>query len=278
MQVQAHVVDVQPITAGPTNGPWDVTYDGKGSNQANSYPVVHIPTPKRRLSDHAQRGGRARTAIRRWRGPIWIKTNGKPGSAAVDNHFSNITISNNGKTLTITDTKDDTSNEKPIKFFYQLNFKGGNQNHKKLDPIIINDGGKGRNGWSANQIAEAVVGALSSFFSPRSLIVRCSRGRWAVRTISASDYSARPRQIARGRLRHSIFRVVQDTNAFVPIAASAELTIERRLKCQLLKTVVVVASHRISMIRAARKRQLMHRAPAARSRSRHPLFRPSTLT
>src|SRR5438105_3139449 len=122
MQVQAHVVDVQPITAGPTNGPWDVTYDGKGSNQANSYPVVHIPQPAGAYQITFNVGGGPELQFDGSVGPVWVKTNGKPSSAAVDSHFSGITISNDGKTLTITDTKGDTTNEKPVKFFYQLNF------------------------------------------------------------------------------------------------------------------------------------------------------------
>jgi hypothetical protein len=79
----------------------------------------------------------------------------------MDSHFHSPTISNGGKTLTITDTKDDTTNQPSAKFYYQLNFKGGDSNHKKLDPIIINDGGKTVNSYSLQQIAEFSLAGLA---------------------------------------------------------------------------------------------------------------------
>jgi hypothetical protein len=159
MQTNLSPVDVTPIQAATNNGPWEVAHGGNSSNQANSYPAVHAAIGK---------GDYVITFNIRGQGdlqfddtPIWIGANGKPSKAFMDSHFHSPTISNGGKTLTITDTKDDTANQPSAKFYYQLNFKGGDSNHKKLDPIIINDGGKTVNSYSLQQIAEFSLAGLA---------------------------------------------------------------------------------------------------------------------
>jgi hypothetical protein len=145
-------VVVTPIQAATNNGPWDIAYGGYSSNQANSYPVVHAAIGKGDYVITFNIAGQ--NDLQFDDTPIWIGANGKPSKAFMDTHFHDPTISNGGKTLTITDTKDDTSQQKSVKFHYQLNFKGGDPIHKKLDPIIINDGGKGISNYTVLQVVE----------------------------------------------------------------------------------------------------------------------------
>jgi len=159
MQTKLSPVSVTPIKAATNNGPWDIAYGGYSSNQANSYPVVHVATAKGDYVITFNIVGQ--NDLQFDDTPIWIGANSKPGNAFVDNHFHDPVISNGGKTLTITDTKDDTSQQKSVKFHYQLNFKGSDPNHKKLDPIIINDGGKTINNYSLLQIVEFSLAGLA---------------------------------------------------------------------------------------------------------------------
>jgi hypothetical protein len=159
MQTNLSPVDVSPIQAANNHGPWEVAHNGKSSNHVNSYPEVHVAMAK---------GDYVITFNIRGPGnlqfddtPIWIGANGKPSKAFMDSHFHSPAISNGGKTLTITDTKDDTVNQPSVKYYYQLNFKGGDLNHKKLDPIIINDGGKTINNYSLLQIVEFSLAGLA---------------------------------------------------------------------------------------------------------------------
>jgi len=163
MQTNLSPVDVTPIKAATNNGPWEVAHGGNSSNQANSYPVVHAAIGKGDYVITFNIRGQSDLQFDNTpgTGPIWIGANGKPSNAYVDSHFHNPVISNDGKTLTITDTKDDTSQQKSVKFHYQLNFKGSDPNHKKLDPIIINDGGKTINNYSLLQIVEFSLAGLA---------------------------------------------------------------------------------------------------------------------
>lgn len=163
MQTNLSPVDVTPIQAATNNGPWDVAYGGISSNQANSYPEVHAAIAKGDyvITFNIRGQGNLQFDNTPGVGPIWIGANGKPSKAFMDSHFHSPTISNGGKTLTITDTKDDTVNKPSEKYYYQLNFKGGDLVHKKLDPIIINDGGKTINSYSLVQIVEFSLAGLA---------------------------------------------------------------------------------------------------------------------
>jgi hypothetical protein len=164
MNVQIDPVEVTPINAATTNGPWRVAHGGAASNQANSYPVVHVPVDKGDYTITFNIGGQ-NDLVFDSTSPIWIQTGGKPSGAVVDNHFKDISVSQDGKTLTLTDSKEDTSTKKSVKFHYQLNFTGNDNNsHKKLDPIILNDGGKGISGFTRLQIVEIGLAALAVIF------------------------------------------------------------------------------------------------------------------
>jgi len=171
-------VVVTPIQAATNNGPWQVAHGSAASNQSNSYPVVHAGVAKGDYVITFNIGGQNDLQFDSTPGvgPIWIGANGKPSKAFMDTHFHSPVISNAGKTLTITDTKDDTSTQPSQKFHYQLNFLGGDTTHKKLDTIIINDGGKTVNNYTFQQVAEfSLVGLaviLLAVFLYRRMVSR----------------------------------------------------------------------------------------------------------
>ena len=182
-------VVVTPIQAATNNGPWQVAHGNAASNQANSFPAIHAGIAKGDYIITFSIGGQNDLQFDSTPGvgPIWIAANGKPSKAFMDTHFHNPVISNAGKTLTITDTKDNTSNQNSMKFHYQLNFLGGDATHKKLDPIIINDGGKTVNGHSYQQIAEFTLAGLAivllGVFLYRRMFARPdteSNSRWMI--------------------------------------------------------------------------------------------------
>jgi hypothetical protein len=158
MQTQPNqkVVELTPIDAAPTHGPWQVDHDGNGSNQSSSYPIIDLPKGSGPWTIQFRLKGQS--DVKFSGDPIWVKEGGKPGSKANHSQIpaADVTVAPNGKLLTI---KDLNNNDGTIALHYRLNFTG-DQKHETLDPIIKNGGGTTRDMQSLEVAQLVLSGAI----------------------------------------------------------------------------------------------------------------------
>lgn len=125
---------ITPITANTFQGPWKFEYGGHIEVQKNSFPIIDLPKNTGSYAITFTIAGQNNLTFDTTR-PFVID-----GPATSQAQIQSVTVSPDGKALTVRDKNDNDGSLPPLLLDYSLNFVGGDQQHRTLDPVIKNGG------------------------------------------------------------------------------------------------------------------------------------------
>ena len=130
-------VQITPVDATPTSGPWLFEYLGRTYNQKASFPVIDLPKDSGCYLIVFTIGGANNTVSFNPTNPIMINGSA-PGSGG--QILPPPPMGQNAKQLTVTDLNSNDASLGPLILNYSLNFTSNDQPHRVLDPVIKNGG------------------------------------------------------------------------------------------------------------------------------------------
>ena len=145
---------VTPITANTFQGPWKLEYRGYSAVQKDSFPIINLPTDTGPYAITFTIGGQNNLTFDPAR-PILI--DGAPPTTG--GQIQVLSLSQGGKALAVRDLNNNDAAKGPLDLNYSLNFVGGDQQHRTLDPVIKN-GGKTTVRMMTNQPSFLEVGTF----------------------------------------------------------------------------------------------------------------------
>lgn len=136
------LVQITPIDAAQSHGPWQVDHGGQSSKQKMTFPVIDLPQGTGPYLITFQIVGDNPVKFDPT-DPIWVKAGSDPKPSDPSHKHNQILtpqVIQQGKVLTVSDPNTDKAN-----LHYRLNFVGDSK-HQSLDPIIKNGGGTTQGG------------------------------------------------------------------------------------------------------------------------------------